>query len=66
MLTNTIIYKRFYQKRAVLKYKIQTALYLFISQVYTNLISAISTANSCKDFSIFSIVVFEGFRLPVT
>ena len=37
-----------------------------ISYVYTNLISAISTAKSCKDFSIFSIVVFEGLRLPVT
>ena len=55
------------QKKSCLKILISDSSFIFIiSHVHTNLISAISTAKSCKDFSIFSIVVFEGLRLPVT
>lgn len=68
MLTNTIfIIKDSIQKKSCLKILISDSSFIFIiSHVHTNLISAISTAKSCKDFSIFSIVVFEGLRLPVT
>ena len=31
-----------------------------------NLRPPISPANSCRDFSIFFTVVFDGFLLPVT